>query len=135
MASNFIVCITGRGVHYCGFASGMEKDLLVESCQTPVDSGFEVYIYSIENSPAGQPPFFPHGVVNLRRHFHLYNAEDEYTDTAESIVNKLSVHSAVAAKRYIKLIMDKLNQEDSRLSDDLARLNPTQPTEPPATGS
>lgn len=119
-AKNYLVVIVGRGKVYLGLAQNVSNpDSLANSCQTSVDQGFEVYIYSIEASPLGQVTFFPPEVVNLRKHFHLFDDTERYTDEARSIIMGLSRHSITASKRYINIVqsilakeLDGLNQDD-----------------------
>jgi len=113
---NFIVNLHGRGASYCGMAPNSTLEDLLERCQHAVNCGFEVFVYSIEPSQIGQPGFMPPNVMNLRRHAHLYDATDEYTDEVNSIINGLSVHSVQASEKYLNLIIEKLTKERDSLA-------------------
>jgi len=94
---------------------GVELDECVQRCYPCLQSGFEVFIYSIEASPAGQPGFTPTGAINLRRHFHLYDAHDEFESEAKDIVDRLSVHSIQASQEYLDLMIKTLQEERNKL--------------------
>jgi hypothetical protein len=79
-------------------------------------SGFEVFIYTIEPNPTGRPGFTPDGSIHLKRVWHLYDAHEEFADDAESIINRLSAHSVEASREYLKLIIDRLQTEQLRLT-------------------
>src|SRR5258707_5781171 len=96
---------------------GVTVDEAVDRCHPCLQSGFECYIYSIEPSPTGQPGFTPTGAVNLRRHFHLYNAHEEFIDEAKSIIDRLSAHSVQASKEYLNAMIQTLTIERIKLDE------------------
>jgi len=117
-SKNYIVNLHGRGATYCGLAQNTQLEPLIESCQRAVNCGFEVFIFSIEPNPLGTHGFIPDGVINLKRHAHLYDARDEFEDEANSIINKLSIHSLQASETYLDLVINKLTEERNHIKED-----------------
>ena len=107
----YLVALQGRGKHWLGLAQVASVDELANQCQISVDQGFEVYIYSLEPSPAGQITAFAKSVVNLRRHYHLFDATERYTDEAHSLIEGFSQHSIEASRKYIQIFQAALAKE------------------------
>jgi hypothetical protein len=118
LAANFIINITGRGVHYCGLASNAELEPLCATLNTSLHQGFEVYIYSIEPSPAGHNQHFPTSVLTLKRQYHLYAAHDEYKQEAHDIIERLSAHSKAASSEYLTIMISEFQRELAVLKED-----------------
>ncbi len=116
--ANYIVNITGRGVHYCGLASNAELEPLCMSLNHCLHQGFEVYVYSIEPSPAGHNQHFPSGVLTLKRQYHLYAAHDEYKQEAHDIIERLSAHSKAASSEYLNIMISEFQRELAVLKED-----------------
>lgn len=118
MPANYIVTIVGRGVHYCGLASNAELEPLCASLNHCLHQGFEVYVYSIEPSPAGHNQHFPSGVLTLKRQYHLYAAHDEYKQEAHDIIERLSAHSKAASTEYLNILISEFQRELAVLKED-----------------
>jgi hypothetical protein len=112
---NFIISLHGRGSSYAFMLQGVTVEECVDRCYPCLQSGFEVFIYSIEPSPTGQPGFTPTGAVNLRRHFHLYAAHDEYEQEAHDIIERLSAHSVQASQEYLDIMIKAFQLEKDKL--------------------
>ena len=114
MASNFLICATGRGASY-GFMVSCEDDQVTSRCQPCLKSGFECYIYKIEQSPLGNPGFMPQGSITLRRVWHLYAAHDEFRQEALDIISRLDAHSVESSREYLNVMMETFRVELLRL--------------------
>ena len=114
MASNFLICATGRGASY-GFMVSCEDAEVTSRCQPCLKSGFECYIYKIEQSPLGNPGFMPSGSITLRRIWHLYNAHDEFRQEAQDIISRLDAHSIESSIEYLNDMMEIFRAELERI--------------------
>jgi hypothetical protein len=115
LASNFLICATGRGASY-GFMVSCEDDQVTSRCQPCLKSGFECYIYKIEQSPLGNPGFMPIGAITLRRVWHLYAAHDEFRQEAQDIISRLDAHSVESSKEYLDIMISILQTEKEKLN-------------------
>jgi hypothetical protein len=115
MPTNYFVSYHGRGASYGYLIAADSEEDLTARCQAGVNSGFEVYIYKIEQSPLGRNGFDPEGSTNLRRVFHLYDARDEYEQQAKDIIDGLSRHSWQASADYLDVFIRTLSEERTKL--------------------
>jgi hypothetical protein len=113
--SNFLISCQGRGASY-GFMLSCDDDEVTARCQNCLKSGFEVFIYKIEQSPLGNPGFRPEGAITLRRVWHLYNAHEEFKEEARSIINRLDAHSVESSREYLDIMINELTRERTSLN-------------------
>src|SRR6202008_1654717 len=102
--------ITGRGASYAFMATCDEAEITTK-CQPALASGFECYVYKIEQSPLGRPGFCPEGAINLRRVWHLYAAHDEFKQEAQDIISRLDSHSTESSIEYLTIMISEFNKE------------------------
>ena len=107
---NFFISAQGRGASYAFMVTCEEADV-TSRCQPCLKSGFECYIYSVEQSPLGNPGFMPNGGITLRRKFHLYNAHDDFKQEALDIINRLDAHSVESSREYLAIMISEFQRE------------------------
>lgn len=116
----YVVSLHGRGASYAFLVKGEVQDV-ANRCKPCTNSGFEVYIYELVPSPHGAPGFAPTGSTPLKQVYHLYNAHDQWVDEANSIVDKLTMHSEEASLEYLLAMINVLATE--RLNIERRRQN------------
>lgn len=113
----YFIAIVGRGVLYGGMAQTTSLERLAGELQHSVNSGFEVYVYSLEPSPAGNNILFPPSILALKREYHLFDGRDDFVELADSIIERSQQHSLVASLEYVKLATGKLLAEQAKLEE------------------
>ena len=131
MPTNYIISIHGRGATYAFLAAADTDENMAERCQPAVNSGFEVFIYTLEASLLGQVPFAPTASTHLRRVYHLYDAHEEYRDKAKDIIEGLCAHSEAASKEYLGETIQILAEEYNKLVKTQAERNQLEGTNAP----
>lgn len=111
----YLVSLHGRGASYAFLVKGEVQDV-ANRCKPCTNSGFEVYIYELVPSPHGAPGFAPTGSTPLKQVYHLYDAHDQWVDEANSIVDKLTMHSEVASLEYLASMINVLNNEINEIT-------------------
>ena len=106
-----------------------EDDQVTSRCQPCLKSGFECYIYKIEQSPLGNPGFMPQGSITLRRVWHLYAAHDEFRQEAMDIISRLDAHSVESSREYLKIMIKEFYTELQKIGGtEIDNCQPNLPT-------
>jgi hypothetical protein len=126
-ASNFIVVVHGRGVLQTCIAKGTLEEV-TERAEAVLLSGFEIHVYSLKLATSNRPSYLVAGIDPLQQEFNMWDAEDEFKDLAQSIVNNSEEHTKGMAQKYIRQCIDDLTEELNKLAEGSEHIQPSEPT-------
>lgn len=132
-ASNFIVVLHGRGALYACLARGTLAEV-AELCQEECNMGFEVHIYSLKATTSGRPSTVVQGLTPLQQEWQLWDAEEEFKDLTNSIINHCDEHTLAGSKRYLEQCIRQLQEQLGLVHEEMGASSAPKDVSPPKDG-